>query len=96
MPLIPEIGRQRQVDVCEFKASLANIIIFRVARAARGNLVSTNKQQRKTKRELGLAWMSVQRCPPSAGLKRLPYLYIKGGIRIPVSLEEKLRAQNCF
>lgn len=35
MPLIPEIGRQRQVDVCEFKASLANIIIFRVARAAR-------------------------------------------------------------
>ena len=33
-PLIPELGRQRQVDLCEFKASLIYRVISRTDRGA--------------------------------------------------------------
>jgi hypothetical protein len=33
MPLVPALGRQRQVDICEFKASLIYIESSRLARA---------------------------------------------------------------
>lgn len=31
MPLVPELGKQGQVDVCEFKASLVYVISSRTA-----------------------------------------------------------------
>jgi hypothetical protein len=33
MPLVSEFGRQRQADLCKFKASLVYIASFRTARA---------------------------------------------------------------
>ena len=40
MPLIPEFGRQRQMDLCEFEASLVCRASFRIARATQRNPVS--------------------------------------------------------
>ena len=34
MPLIPALGRQRQADVCEFKASLVYRVSFRTGSKA--------------------------------------------------------------
>ena len=39
MPLIPTLGRQRQMDLCEFKASLVYRVSFRTARATQRNPV---------------------------------------------------------
>jgi hypothetical protein len=47
MPLIPVLKRQRQADLCEFKASLVYRVNFRTARATQRNPVST--KQNKTK-----------------------------------------------
>jgi hypothetical protein len=33
MPLIPALGQQMEVDLCEFEASLVYIVSFRTARA---------------------------------------------------------------
>jgi hypothetical protein len=49
-PLISALGRQRQVDLCEFKASLVYRMNSRTARATQRNPVSKNKtKQNKTK-----------------------------------------------
>ena len=42
-PLIPELGRQRQVDF-KFKANLVYRVSSRIARAAQRNPVLENKQ----------------------------------------------------
>ena len=47
MPLIPALGRQRQADLHEFKASLDYRVSSRTSRATQRNSV-TNKQT-KTK-----------------------------------------------
>jgi hypothetical protein len=43
LPLIPALGRQRHVDLCEFKASLIYRVSSRTAKATQRNLVSKNK-----------------------------------------------------
>ena len=42
MPLIPALRRQRQVDFCEFKASLVYRASFKTAKSAQRNLVLKN------------------------------------------------------
>ena len=37
MPLIPALRRQRQVDLCEFKARLIYRVSFKIARATQRN-----------------------------------------------------------
>jgi hypothetical protein len=47
-PLIPAPRKLRQVDLCEFKASLVYRVSSRIARATQRNLVlKTNKQANK-------------------------------------------------
>ena len=46
MPLIPALGRQRQLDLCEFKTSLVYRVSFRTAKATQRNPVS-KKTNRK-------------------------------------------------
>jgi hypothetical protein len=41
-PLIPALGRQRQEDLCEFKASPVYRVSSRTARATQRNLVLKN------------------------------------------------------
>jgi hypothetical protein len=49
-PLIPVLGRQRQLDLYEFKANLVYRASSRTARAIQRNIVSKNKtKQNKTK-----------------------------------------------
>jgi hypothetical protein len=43
MPLIPALGRQRQVDHCEFKASLVYRMSSKIARVTQRNPVLKNK-----------------------------------------------------
>ena len=50
MPLIPALGRQRQADLCEFKASLVYIVSSRPARATQGNPVLENKKMKKRRK----------------------------------------------
>lgn len=45
MPLIPALGRQKQVNLCEFKGSLAYKASFRRARAKQWNTVLKNRQK---------------------------------------------------
>jgi hypothetical protein len=48
MPLIPALGRQRQADLCEFKASLVYTVSSRSTRATQRNPVSNkNKSSNK-------------------------------------------------
>ena len=50
MPVIPALGRQRQANHCEFKASLVSKESFKTARAdTQRNSVSKNKQKTKKK-----------------------------------------------
>ena len=51
MPLIPALGRQRQADLCEFKASLVYSVSSRTARATQRNPVSKKKTKQKTMEE---------------------------------------------
>jgi hypothetical protein len=44
MPSIPALRRQRQVNLCKFKASLVYRVSSRTARAIQRNLASKNKQ----------------------------------------------------
>jgi hypothetical protein len=44
MPLIPPLGRQRQVNLCEFEASLVYRVSSRTARATRGNYHKKKKR----------------------------------------------------
>ena len=48
MPLVPTLSRQRQVDLCEFAASLVYRVSSRAARATQRNPVSneTNKKEK--------------------------------------------------
>jgi len=39
MPLFPALGRQRQADLCEFKASLVYRVSSRIAGATQRSLV---------------------------------------------------------
>ena len=53
-PLIPALGRQRQVDICEFKASLVYRVNSRTGSNATEKLEKQNKQtnkQTKTKKD---------------------------------------------
>jgi hypothetical protein len=47
IPLIPALGRQRQVGVCEFEASLVYRVSSRASKATQGNNVIENKKERK-------------------------------------------------
>jgi hypothetical protein len=51
MLVIPALRRQRQVDLCKFKASLVYRVSSRTARATQKNPVSTNTKQNKTKQQ---------------------------------------------
>ena len=50
-PLIPKLKRQRQVDLCEFEASLVYKSSSRTARATQGNSVSEKKKERKKRKK---------------------------------------------
>ena len=45
MPLIPALGRKRQVDLCEFKDSLVYRVSSRTARDTQRNLVLKKTKQ---------------------------------------------------
>jgi hypothetical protein len=45
MPLTPALGRQRQVDLCEFKVSLVKRVSFRRARVTQKNPVSKTHRE---------------------------------------------------
>ena len=47
MPLIPALRRLKQVDLCEFKASLVYRVSSRTARAIQRNPVSKKNQKKK-------------------------------------------------
>jgi hypothetical protein len=46
MPLIPAVERQRQMDLCEFEASLVYIESSRTARRLHSDTLSQTKQKR--------------------------------------------------
>lgn len=53
----PALGRQRQADICEFRASLVYTVSFRTARAVtQRNPVSKKKEreEKETKTKVGL------------------------------------------
>jgi len=50
MSLIPVLGRQRQVDLCEFEASLLYRMSSKTARTTQRNPVSKKKLRRRRKR----------------------------------------------
>jgi hypothetical protein len=41
---MPALGRQKQVEICEFEASLVHKVSSRTARTTQRNPVLTNKQ----------------------------------------------------
>jgi hypothetical protein len=51
MPLIPALGRQRQADFSEFKASLIYKVSSRTAKAIQRNPVSKNNNNNKKERK---------------------------------------------
>ena len=63
MPLIPALGRQRQADLCKFKASLVYRVSPRTAKAiTQRNPISKNKtEQNKRKQNKGWGYRSEQR-----------------------------------
>ena len=50
VPLISALGRQRQVDLCEFKAIMVYRVISRPAKATQRNPVLKNKKQNNKKK----------------------------------------------
>jgi hypothetical protein len=57
MPLTPELGKQRQEDLCEFEASLIYTVNPRTARTTQRNPVSNNNNT-----ECHRVWAGL-RCP---------------------------------
>jgi hypothetical protein len=57
-PLIPELGRQRRADLCEFEANLIYRASSRIPRATQWNpvLKNQNRKRRKRKSKLRLNW----------------------------------------
>ena len=51
MPLIPVIGRQKQGDLCEYKASLVYVVSSRPARDALKPRNPVSKRERERERE---------------------------------------------
>ena len=51
MPLVPALGRQSQVNLHEFEASLVNIVSFRTVRDTQRNPVSKKQKQKKKERK---------------------------------------------
>jgi hypothetical protein len=51
-PLVPALGRQRQVDFEEFEASLDYKVSARTARAIQRNPVSKNQKKKKKKKKV--------------------------------------------
>jgi hypothetical protein len=51
MPLILEFGRQKQVDLCEFRASLAYRVNSRTARTTQRNSVLKIQKGGKNRKE---------------------------------------------
>jgi capsid protein len=51
IPLIPALGRESQVDLCEFEASLVYRVSSRTARATQRNPVLKNKTKQKKERK---------------------------------------------
>ena len=49
MPLIPALGRERQVDLCEFEASLVYRVSSRTVRDTQRNPVSKETKNKTTK-----------------------------------------------
>ena len=47
MPLVPALGRQRQVDLCEFEARVSS----RTARATKRNPVSKEREREREKKK---------------------------------------------
>ena len=64
MPPIPALWRQRQVEHCEFKASLVYIVCSRKARALQKDPISKYKQNIQNKNKPGLMLFSYN---PSTG-----------------------------
>jgi hypothetical protein len=60
MPLIPALQTQKQVDPCEFKASLVYRSSSRIVRAMERNSVSRKKQ--KTKHKTNKQKKKIRRC----------------------------------
>ena len=54
MVLIPGLWRQRQVDLCEFEASLVYRLSSRTARATQKNLVSKKPREEEEEEEKGM------------------------------------------
>jgi hypothetical protein len=54
MPLISVLRRQRQVDLCEFEASLVYRLSSRTARATQKNLVSKKPREEEEEEEKGM------------------------------------------
>jgi hypothetical protein len=50
IPLIPARGRQKQGDICEFKASQVYIASSRLARATQSDPVSKEQKKKKSLR----------------------------------------------
>jgi hypothetical protein len=48
MPLIPELGRQKQVDLYEFKANLVYTVSSRTARGTQRNPTLKNNNNQRT------------------------------------------------
>ena len=54
MPLVPALGRQRQVDHCEFEASLIYKLSSRTVRAVTQRNPILKKQKEKQEEKTGL------------------------------------------
>jgi hypothetical protein len=59
VPLIPVLRRQRQMDVCEFKASLVYRVSSRIARAIQRNPILKTKNKQKTSKQISLTVESI-------------------------------------
>jgi hypothetical protein len=51
MPVILALGRQRQVGLCKFQASLVYRASFRTARATQGRLYTLTKKKKKSRKK---------------------------------------------
>ena len=51
IPLIPALGRQRQLDLSEFKASLVHRVSSRTVKATQRNPILKNERERERKKE---------------------------------------------